>query len=91
MRVSSLDWMACVLAGLDCGFTIRSPDELRASVKALAARLSAAARRREAREAARGGEDLGLTNAVISLISAPSSVRTSIASGRWRPVSASSP
>ena len=53
MRVSSLDWMASVLAGLDCGFTIHSPDELRTSVKALAARLSAAARRREAPAAGR--------------------------------------
>src|SRR5206468_1019286 len=32
MRVSSLDWMAGVLAGLGCGFTIRRPTELRASV-----------------------------------------------------------
>lgn len=40
MRVSSLDWTSRVLAGLDCGFTIREPDELRASVRALAARLS---------------------------------------------------
>jgi len=39
MRVSSLDWMARVLAGLDCGFTIREPAELRASVRALAERL----------------------------------------------------
>jgi predicted DNA-binding transcriptional regulator YafY len=40
MRVDSLDWMATVLAGLECGFEIRRPDELRASVRALAARLS---------------------------------------------------
>jgi len=40
MRVSSLDWMARVLAGLDCGFTIDRPDELRASVRALADRLT---------------------------------------------------
>jgi predicted DNA-binding transcriptional regulator YafY len=40
MRVSSLDWMAGVLAGLDCGFTVRRPDELRASVRALADRLA---------------------------------------------------
>ncbi|HEY3766492.1 MAG TPA: YafY family protein [Gaiellales bacterium] len=40
MRVSSLDWMATVLARLDCPFTIRQPDELRASVRALAARLA---------------------------------------------------
>ena len=39
MRVSSLDWMARILAGLDCGFTIREPAELRASVRALAERL----------------------------------------------------
>jgi predicted DNA-binding transcriptional regulator YafY len=39
MRVSSLDWMAGVLAGLGCGFTIRRPDELHASVAALAHRL----------------------------------------------------
>jgi predicted DNA-binding transcriptional regulator YafY len=43
MRVTSLDWMASVLAGLDCGFTIRRPDELRDSVRALARRLTAAA------------------------------------------------
>jgi len=42
MRVSSLDWMARVLAGLDCGFTIHQPDELRASVRGLADRLAAA-------------------------------------------------
>ncbi len=40
MRVSSLDWMARLLAGLDCGFTVRRPDELRASIRALADRLS---------------------------------------------------
>jgi predicted DNA-binding transcriptional regulator YafY len=40
MRVESLDWMATVLAGLGCGFTVRRPDELRASVAALAARLA---------------------------------------------------
>ena len=41
MRASSLEWMAGVLAGLDCGFEIRRPDELRASVRALAERLAA--------------------------------------------------
>jgi len=41
MRVSSLDWMATVLAGLGCDFTIRRPEELRASVHALANRLLA--------------------------------------------------
>ena len=30
MRVSSLDWMASVLAGIGCGFAIREPEELRA-------------------------------------------------------------
>jgi predicted DNA-binding transcriptional regulator YafY len=44
MRASSLDWMAGVLAGLDCGFEIRRPDELRASVRALAERLAALSR-----------------------------------------------
>jgi predicted DNA-binding transcriptional regulator YafY len=39
-RVSSLDWMATVLARLDCPFTIRRPDELRTSVRALAERLA---------------------------------------------------
>ena len=41
MRVDSLDWMASVLAELGCDFTIRRPDELRASVRELAARLAA--------------------------------------------------
>ncbi len=40
MRVSSLDWTAGVLAGLGCAFTIREPDELRTSVRALAERLT---------------------------------------------------
>ena len=35
MRVDSLDWMAGTLASLGCGFEIRSPDELRASVREL--------------------------------------------------------
>jgi predicted DNA-binding transcriptional regulator YafY len=39
MRVSSLDWTARVLAGLGCSFTIRQPEELRASVRTLANRL----------------------------------------------------
>jgi len=39
MRVSSLDWMASVLAGLDCRFTIREPAELRASIRAFAERM----------------------------------------------------
>ena len=43
MRVESLDWMATVLAGLGCGFTLRRPAELRASVGSLAAQLAAAA------------------------------------------------
>jgi predicted DNA-binding transcriptional regulator YafY len=40
MRVDSLDWMATVLAGLGCNFTIRRPDELRTSVRTLAERLA---------------------------------------------------
>jgi predicted DNA-binding transcriptional regulator YafY len=43
MRVDSLDWMATVLAGLGCDFTIRSPDELRGSVRSLGERLAALA------------------------------------------------
>jgi predicted DNA-binding transcriptional regulator YafY len=43
MRVGSLDWMAGMLAGLECGFEIVAPAELRASVAALAQRLAAAA------------------------------------------------
>jgi predicted DNA-binding transcriptional regulator YafY len=43
MRVGSLDWMATVLAGLGCGFSIREPSELRASIRALAKRLALAA------------------------------------------------
>jgi predicted DNA-binding transcriptional regulator YafY len=39
MRVGSLDWMARILAGLDCSFVIHEPDELRASVRAVADRL----------------------------------------------------
>ena len=39
MRVGSLDWMARILAGLDCHFTIREPEELRASVRSVADRL----------------------------------------------------
>jgi predicted DNA-binding transcriptional regulator YafY len=40
MRVSSLDWMAGLLAGLGCDFTIERPEELRASVAGLARRLA---------------------------------------------------
>lgn len=39
MRVDSLDWMAGTLASLGCTFTILAPDELRVSVRELAARL----------------------------------------------------
>ena len=42
IRVESLDWTASFLAGLGCDFTIRRPDELRASVGDLAARLLSA-------------------------------------------------
>jgi len=38
-RVNSLDWMASVLAGLDCDFEIRRPAELKTSVRALGERL----------------------------------------------------
>jgi predicted DNA-binding transcriptional regulator YafY len=43
MRVGSLDWMATILAGLGCGFSIRRPDELRDSVRALGERLARSA------------------------------------------------
>jgi len=43
MRVTSLTWMATLLAGLGCDFTIHGPAELRASVQALATRLAACA------------------------------------------------
>jgi predicted DNA-binding transcriptional regulator YafY len=41
MRVESLDWMASVLAGLRCDFSVVQPPELRQSVAALADRLAA--------------------------------------------------
>jgi predicted DNA-binding transcriptional regulator YafY len=40
MRVSSLDWAASRLAGLGCAFSVRAPDELRASVAELSRRLA---------------------------------------------------
>ncbi len=40
MRVESLDYMARVLASLDCDFTVIKPPELNTSVNRLAARLS---------------------------------------------------
>ena len=59
MRVGSLDWMAGVLARLECDFTIRAPDELRASVArspaARGLRLSGSAEQRE-QAAGRAGD-----------------------------------
>jgi predicted DNA-binding transcriptional regulator YafY len=46
IRVESLDWMASLLAGLGCDFTVRRPDELRAGIGDLADRLLAARDRR---------------------------------------------
>jgi predicted DNA-binding transcriptional regulator YafY len=43
MHADSLEWMATVLAGLGCDFTIRRPDELRESVRLLGERLVAQA------------------------------------------------
>ena len=40
MRVNSLDWMAGVLAGLDCSFEVRTPPELTSERRALSERLS---------------------------------------------------
>jgi predicted DNA-binding transcriptional regulator YafY len=42
MRAESLDWVAGMLAGAGCAFTIRRPAALRDAVRALAARLHAA-------------------------------------------------
>ena len=42
IRAESLDWLAGVLAGAECGFEIRRPEELRAAAHQLAARLAAA-------------------------------------------------
>jgi predicted DNA-binding transcriptional regulator YafY len=42
MRVESLDWMASLLAGLGCDFTVRRPAELRGSLAKLVDRLLAA-------------------------------------------------
>jgi predicted DNA-binding transcriptional regulator YafY len=42
MRTESLDWVAGLLAGAGCEFTIRRPEELRAAVHALAERLRTA-------------------------------------------------
>jgi predicted DNA-binding transcriptional regulator YafY len=44
MRVSSLDWAASFLAGLDCSFEVVEPAKLRTAVRALADRLRASAR-----------------------------------------------
>ena len=43
LRADSLDWAATVLAGLGCAFSIRRPDELRATVRALGERLASSA------------------------------------------------
>jgi predicted DNA-binding transcriptional regulator YafY len=43
MRADSLDWAANVLARLGCLFSIRKPDELRASIRALSDRLAQSA------------------------------------------------
>ena len=44
IRAESLDWLASLLAGLDCDFEIRRPDELRDAVARLADRLARTAR-----------------------------------------------
>jgi predicted DNA-binding transcriptional regulator YafY len=43
LRASRLDWAAAVLAWLGCTFVVEHPDELRAEVRELAARLAACA------------------------------------------------
>ncbi len=42
LRAESLDWAAGLLAGAGCSFEVRKPNELRASLAALASRLTAA-------------------------------------------------
>ncbi|HXV33348.1 MAG TPA: YafY family protein [Gaiellaceae bacterium] len=44
IRAESLDWLAGVLAGLECDLEIRRPDELRAALLRLAGRLTSSAR-----------------------------------------------
>jgi predicted DNA-binding transcriptional regulator YafY len=44
-RVESLDWIARVLAGLGCRFMIERPDELRATIRAIARSIDESARR----------------------------------------------
>jgi predicted DNA-binding transcriptional regulator YafY len=43
LRAESLDWVANLLAGLGCAFTVEHPDELRAALRDVAARLRTAA------------------------------------------------
>lgn len=43
----NLGWMARVLAGLDCSFVVRAPDELREALERLAEEISALAKRSE--------------------------------------------
>src|SRR5262249_46117947 len=43
MRVSSLEWTARILAGIDCPLAIQSPDELRTTVRDPAGRLAESA------------------------------------------------
>jgi predicted DNA-binding transcriptional regulator YafY len=57
MQVDSLDWMASVLAGLDCGFHVEAPAELADAVRSLAERLAARAEGSRSRAPA-GGTDL---------------------------------
>jgi predicted DNA-binding transcriptional regulator YafY len=59
-QVDSLDWMASVLAGLDCGFHVEAPAELAGAVRSLAERL---ATRAESAQAARGGAPLSFQTA----------------------------
>jgi predicted DNA-binding transcriptional regulator YafY len=44
MRAESLDWVAGLLAGAGCDFTVRRPAELRDSVRALGERLMSGTR-----------------------------------------------
>ena len=55
MRVNSLEWVAGLLAGLGCDFTIVGPDELRVSIDKLSRRLARIARANGGRTARRAG------------------------------------
>jgi hypothetical protein len=46
-NIQDIDWMARFLAGLDCSFAVREPDELREALRRHAERLAKLAARSE--------------------------------------------